>query len=136
MQISKTKYKKEALEIHKLEFGSFYFFDTFLLAEIFEGVNFDWPKAQKILALSDTFYPSDFKPHYISNKINSYSIDPTIWLKILTTKRRISTYIIIDNNPSAKFNLVFEKHFFKGQIKIVNNIDDAIYCAKTKKLHR
>ena len=130
MQISETTYTSEVLEVHEFEFGTFYYFQNFVLAEISEGINFDWPKAKIILDIANRIYPINFKPHYISNKINSYSIDPTIWLRVFKTKRRINTYVVIDSNPSARFNLLFEKQFFKGKIRKFDTLYEAIYWAE------
>lgn len=126
IKAAESKYIDETLEIHEFEFGNFYFSPRFLIAEIAEDASFDWKKAEKILNLANQIYPEDFAPYYVSNKINSYAVDPTIWVNVLKLKRKVKAYIIVKKTRIARVKFLFEQKFFKGVIKKFPDLDNAI----------
>ncbi|MFD2433487.1 hypothetical protein ACFSO9_07990 [Mesonia maritima] len=128
--MSDSKYIKEALEFHEFEFGKFYFFKRFIVAEIADDVTYTWENAKEVLAVVDSIYPQDFAPYYVSNKINSYAIDPTIWVNVRRSHRKVKAYFIIEKTRMAKLNFLFEQKFFEGVIKKFPSLEDAIECIK------
>ena len=130
MKMSDSKYIKEALEVYEFEFGKFYFFKRFMVAEIADDVTYTWENAKEILEVVDSIYPKDLALYYVSNKINNYAIDPTIWVNVLRTHRKVKAYIIIEKTRMAKLNFLFEQKFFKGLIKKFPNLEDAIHWIK------
>ncbi len=117
---------KLAIEKHQLYFGSFYFYTNYIIAEINEGVFYDWKKANRMLKLALKFYGNDVKPHYISNRKNKYFVNPSDWLNFYKSEHRISSYIIVHRTTSSMFNLKFEKMFIKDKVLHFYHLQDAI----------
>ncbi len=75
MLVAESKLKHELQDVYILSTGMFYFFDDFIISEMNEGVHFNWEAAQDIIELALNHYGSDSKISYISNRVNSYSIE-------------------------------------------------------------
>lgn len=132
MKFEDSKYFK-ILKHHKIEkpFGYFYFFENFIISEIHEGVHFDLKKIEIVSEEVLRFYKDPNKKGptnlvYISNRINSYSLDPNSWPKVETKFGINHTRIIVTYNNWAFTNALIEKMFSKGLIKCYQTLDDAI----------
>ncbi|MFK5982348.1 MAG: hypothetical protein QM499_05480 [Flavobacteriaceae bacterium] len=110
-----------------LSFGDFYFFDYFIISEIFEGVVLDCNKGKQILKIAKKQYGSDLsKIILISNRINSYSLIPQNWLKFDKTKNTFKSYFIIPYNLMCKNNIRLEEYFSEISFKYLYNLDIAV----------
>ena len=72
-----------SLKPHKLEmpFGNVYFCKKFFISEFNDGIHLDWNKVEQVITELFKFYDKNVKLGYISNRINSYSVDPHYWDK-------------------------------------------------------
>jgi len=115
-------------ENHKLEmpFGNYYLCEKFIVAELFEGTHFDWPKAEKLINELLNFYHEDAKIGFISNRINQYSVDPQNWVKLEKNYTLIVASAIIMYNNLTLMNASIEKQFAKQSIKRCTNLKEAI----------
>jgi hypothetical protein len=109
-----------------LSFGEFYLFETFFISEIYEGVHFDWDKVEDLIMNLIDFYGEDIKLGYISNRVNSYSIDPYTWVKIENTYDFIVASAIVSYNHISLMNTKIEKLFSKKSIKACDSLEEAI----------
>lgn len=116
------------LQPPKLEFsfGNYYLMEKFIVAELFEGVHFDWEKTEMLIAGIIDFYGENPKIGFISNRINHYSIDPKNWLKWETEYGFIIASAIVVYNSSNYMNASIEKKFAKRSIKRCASITEAI----------
>ncbi|MBD0822579.1 hypothetical protein [Aestuariibaculum marinum] len=114
-------------QFFKLEkpFGTFYFGEKFILSEMIEGVHFDWNMAQDLLNNVNAFYGTKPRIAYISNRINSYSVDPHNWNKLVKHIFIIASAIVIYNDM-AYLNATLEKRFSKSSIKRCTSLNEAI----------
>ena len=109
-----------------LPFGNYYFFDTFLIAEINDGIHFDWEKAELTIQEILKFYGKDARIGYISNRTNNYSIDPQNWIKSQQDYNfMIASAIVAYEDISYKV-ATLEKHFSKKKLKRCHSIEEAI----------
>ncbi|WP_194767420.1 hypothetical protein [Tamlana sp. I1] len=103
----------ESFSYHKLEmpFGDFFLCENFIIAEIHTGVHFDWQKigmaAKEIIA----HYGLDSKVGYISNRVNSYSVDPQDWANISNNSNQLIGTAIVYYNHMTELNAQLEKRF-------------------------
>ncbi|MCB0427635.1 MAG: hypothetical protein KDD16_10065 [Mangrovimonas sp.] len=127
MRFEESKFYKEIpSEKVDLPFGSFYLTDTFILAELKEGIHFDWEKALKAIKAIKEYYGTDFKVAYITNRINSYSADPHVWEKLTGDYDFIVASVIVYYNNMSFLNASLEKHFYKKSMKRCANLEEAI----------
>lgn len=120
-----TKYYQDCLKNQSLDFGEFYFFEKFVVGEIREETILDFTKAEYLLDIVEEYYNKNIPNYYISNKIFSYSVDPSLWAK-LSPRLSDLHYLIIEKTASAKINTMFEKMFFEGQLQKFKSLDLAI----------
>ena len=57
IKLGDSKYFNEVKKTHKLQIGTFYFFNKFIVAEINEGENVNWGNCQQIINLALDYYP-------------------------------------------------------------------------------
>ena len=116
-------YKKKV----EMPFGNFYFFEKFVISEINEGVHFDWEKVQLIMKVAFQFYNENFKIAYISNRVNSYSMEPQTWMKFKKNGLNfiVAAAIIVYDEISLEI-ATLEKSFTSNSIKRCFSIDEAI----------
>lgn len=126
MTVAQSTYIKNVKEVHHLSFGSYYFFDNYIISEIHDEVLFNWEKAQEVIQIAEKFYGSDYQPHYIANRIYDYSIVPNDWLKFFKTRYRLKSFLIVSSNKSSVVNFTFEKIFYKGNIRKFHSLKEAI----------
>ena len=116
------------LKHFKLEkpFGNFYFFETFFFSEIHEGVHFDWDMIQEIMDYVVEFYGTAAKLGYISNRVNSYSMNPQTWNKVKKKYNIIVAGAIISYTKTTFLSASLEKEMTKTKIKRCFSLVEAI----------
>lgn len=109
-----------------MPFGSYYLCEKFLIAELDEGVHFDWDKAELIIKKIVDFYEDNTKIGFISNRINHYSVNPSNWLKVEEKYNLIEASAIVMYNNSTYMNASIEKQFSKTSMKRCLSLQEAI----------
>jgi len=118
---------KSALE---LEFGSVTFVNNIQIAELNEGILFDIPHNQELLELArDRFNNQPYG--YISNRVNSYSVNPMIHLESANVSSLVAI-AIVSKNPVVKQNSIIEKQFFRNRssFEFFENLEEAVNWMK------
>jgi hypothetical protein len=129
MNVEDSKYIKRDHKKAEFPFGTFYFFDEFLLSELKQGIHFSWDKVKKVSNLASKYYGKDNKVVYISNRVNSYSIEPQSWLKFDKEYNFFKASAIIAYDTKGGNSVVLEKLFSQKKIQIFNDLDSAIEWA-------
>lgn len=109
-----------------LSFGNFYLLDNFTIAEINEGIHLDWNKIEELINHLVLYYGEDIRIGYLTNRVNSYSIEPQSWIKFEKEYGFIVASAIVVYNDFAFINATLEKQFAKSSIKRCNSLDQAI----------
>jgi hypothetical protein len=127
MKFEQSKYF-DTLKTHKLTmpFGNFYFCEKYFVAEVHEGVHFDWEMIKKVMDNLVEFYDEGIKLGYISNRVNSYSINPQTWEKVDTEYNVIIASAVVTYNNMAFMNATLEKKFYKKSLKRCLSLDEAV----------
>jgi hypothetical protein len=112
-----------------LPFGKFYFFKNFVISELNEGVHFDWNKVKILANIMINHYGAINNLIYISNRVNSYSIEPQSWLKFDKRYQLVKSSGIIAYDKKGGISVVLERLFSKGSIKIFRSLTKAIEWA-------
>lgn len=127
MHFKNSKYFHELqFEILKFRFGTFYLCQGFFISELSEGIHFDWPKTKEVMTDIIHFYGKDAKLAYLSNRINSYSLDPHCWGKLEKHYGTIVAGAIVSYNNFALMNATLEKSLSNKSIKRCNSLNEGI----------
>ncbi|MGJ8549908.1 hypothetical protein [Winogradskyella wichelsiae] len=111
----------------KFDFCNITVFDNYIIVNIKEGINVTPDRNNTLIDITETYYLN--KPFvYISNRINSYSVDPKVYLKTSKIKN-LEGLAIVSSNYQAKVNAEIEKMFFKKPFEIFSELEEAIVWA-------
>ena len=115
---------------HTLDIGEISFYKKYLIVRINNGVSLDYESASPILELA-YFYYSDQKPFvYITDRINSYSFNPTAHFTTTRNFPNVKGYAVVAHNSLKRNIAVMEQQFLNIPKKIFTSVDDAIAWAE------
>jgi len=126
-----SQFYSEVLREFNYEFGDIFVFEKFVVSEIKEGVIYDYNCGQCIIIdLFRYLNTSDGASiNVISNRVNSYSVMATDWLKFFEDGFSLNSYMVVSDKKRFS-NAVIEKLFFKYPIKHFSEIEMAINFVK------
>ena len=112
------------IHYYNVEDGEFFVFDEFLICQISEGVNVT-PEHSEILnhEIKKHFQGKDLV--YISNRVNSYSVDPLTYVETERIPNLIAIAMVPDDDVMQK-NAEYERNFYDKPYEIFNNLSEAI----------
>ncbi|MFB9056572.1 hypothetical protein ACFFU9_07410 [Mariniflexile ostreae] len=127
MKFENSKYSK-ILNYYKLEkpFGNFYLCDNFLISELHEGIHFDWEMIASSMDEVIEYYGKNKSIGYISNRVNSYSMNPHNWNKVYDIYNILHASAVVFYNDLMYMNATLEKQLSDKSIKRCKTLDEAI----------
>ncbi|MGM5470416.1 hypothetical protein ACS386_09065 [Flavobacteriaceae bacterium LMO-SS05] len=114
-------------------FGNFYLCNHFLISELNEGVHFSWEKIELVAQELLTYYGSNVKLKYISNRVNSYSMEPQSWSIIENKYGFFEASAIVYYSDIGYNNVSIEKLFTNKNLKRCVNLDEAFEWIKNQR---
>jgi len=109
------------------EFGVMTIYDKYVVVVVNEGINISLKHNDVLIDVTKTYFSK--KPFiYITNRINSYSVDPKIYLETAKIKN-LKGLAVVSNNYKAKGNAQIEKMFFNKPFEIFANLENAFSWA-------
>lgn len=124
--VKELAFFKNIREVREFEFGTFYFFDGLVISEINQGVFFQWKMAEKVVKAAKQFYGEHTPIAYISNRVHSYTVVPTDWIKFYNNRHDLAYYCVVGSTKGSLPSTLLEKMFFKGTLQQFEVLDDAI----------
>lgn len=116
-----------------LEFGQVYVLDNILITELKEGILFNAEKNQKLIELAQDIFQG--KPYgYISNRKNSYAVDPLIY-RDSAKVGSLKAIAIVTDSEIVKLNVnQVERKFYRSSnsFEVFDILDQAINWIKFK----
>lgn len=130
--IKDSPFYKDAIHEFNFSSGNYYLFDTFVVAEINEGVLFTWEDhAKPITEEFAHLYDNNGEDIvYISNRVNLYSVKPSDWVKFFRNGYKLRGYAVVSYTSRGIFNSLIEKLFMRNSFQSFTNLEDAIAWAK------
>ncbi len=132
---STNLYNDVLLEI-SYPFGDLFIFDGFVISEINEGITFNWEHHAKTICkdVFDFLGSNGEELVYISNRINSYSVMATDWLKFFNNSYCLKGYYVVSNSKLSGLTSMIENLFFTSKIVRFNSIEEAVNMARQTNL--
>jgi len=119
----------ELTDLVETEVASVYFYGNLAVVEVSEGINLSYKNGFSLLLNGLRILGT--KPWiYISNRVNSYSVDPNDY-KYLNNVPTLKGIAIVDAKESGKVNAQLEGSFSKKPFKIFLSMVDAFEWANT-----
>ncbi|WP_179338412.1 hypothetical protein [Winogradskyella ludwigii] len=115
------------------DFCSMTIYDNYVITVINEGVVITLEHNETLLKVAESYFSN--KPFvYISNRINSYSVDPKVYFKTEQIPT-IKGLAVVTNNYQVKVNAKIEKMFFNKPFEIFTELEDAVAWANEMTYH-
>lgn len=132
ISVKDTDLYSEVLKECNYAFGNVYMFKEFVVSEFSKGETITWENHAKIIIYDiEAFYNTDGSDViYLSNRINSYSVVASDWLKFYKSSYKVKAYCVISENKAGFLNSMIEKLFFKKKIIHFTNLLEAVNFVK------
>ncbi|TDU40224.1 hypothetical protein BXY82_2270 [Gelidibacter sediminis] len=114
----------------EFSFGDFFLCKNFVISELHEGIHFDWDKILEVIEAIGTYYGEDFEIAYISNRVESYSIDPHLWHRFHKEFNFIIASATVVYNDFGYINASIEKQFANISLKRCGSLVEALNWVK------
>jgi len=127
-----TPFYKEAFQELQYPFGTFFLFESFVVAEIHKDVVFSWKEHAKpvVEEITHLYEQKGQDIVYISNRINPYFVVPSDWLHFFKHNYTLKGYAVVNSVPTGRRNSILEKIFMRNKMENFHNLEDAILWAK------
>ncbi|KJD33430.1 hypothetical protein PK35_06120 [Tamlana nanhaiensis] len=130
--VKNSRFYNEILEEFKYSFGELYVFQGYVISEIYEGETIGWECGEQMVKDVSSFLNTNGGDLiFITNRINSYSVIASDWLKFFKHSYSLKSYFVVSSNSVGTLNSTIEKLFFKKKIRHFNSLDEAILEAKS-----
>lgn len=127
MKFSETTFfntlKFKTFDFH---FGTIYMFDTFFISEIKSDTHIDKSKVEIIMKALFEVYGRDAEVCFISNRVNSYSSDPQLWVKALENFDIFYAGAIVFYNLTNLMNFEIESRLCPKPVRGFSTLEEAI----------
>jgi len=124
----KLKYKTISLNFCKC-----YTLDHFFIMEVNEGEHIDLNKLNILMDKLKDIYGTGKLLAYITNRVNSYSIDPVLWSYFDKDESILVAASIVSYRDSTLINANIEKHLASIPIKRAKSLEEAIHWVQNLK---
>lgn len=116
----------------ELDFGKITFTENILIAELNEGILFDVHNNRELLKIGAKIFNGN-NYGYISHRVNSYAVNPMVYLESSSTPT-LRAIAIVSDNPVCKQNTLLKRQFYKNtsSFEVFDSLEEAISWIKTK----
>jgi len=130
-RLKETSFYKDSLHVLNYDFGDFYLYNTFIVAEIKSGQLASWDSIGKVLVddIREIYGPKSKELIYLSNRVNKYPVVPSDWIKFKKNNCDIKGYGIISYTKRSYLNAILERLFVKTNLQFFNSLETAISWA-------
>lgn len=114
---------------YNLPSAELFIFDEFLVCQIREGMEIHPEHSQNLNEIIQKHF-SGKNIVYVSNRVNSYSVDPLTYVETEKIPNLVAI-AMVPETPIMKQNAEFEKNFFDKPYEIFDTLSQAIQWVHT-----
>jgi len=114
---------------HNLDVGKFVFYPNYIVGEFKEGLYVTFERAIVPIQLAIEIYGNDKSIVYISNRTNSYAVDPVGYKEVYDLFPNFEGFAIVATNKRRRMLAHLERLFIKKPIKVFSYLDNAMEWA-------
>ncbi len=111
------------IKVLRKSFGTVILHDCYAIVEIKEGIILSQEHNNALIEIGKEHF-GDQPFGCISNRINSYSVDPTIYITS-TMVHNLKAIAIVSKNPTSRSTAILEKTFYGNHFEIFKDIEVA-----------
>lgn len=117
----------EILQHHDLGYTDVFVFEHYLINQIKDGVVITYEHYEVLKEFVDKYF-SDSNLVYLSNRVNSYTVNPLVHRKTSTIDNLLGVGIVVDTSLKEQAAL-FEKQFYDKEFEIFLTLQEGIMWA-------
>ncbi len=103
-------------------------FPEYIVVVMREGITLTPEKNDLLLGIATKYFNhSNFG--YITHRINSYSVDPSIYIETSKIENLVA-FAVVSSNPISMTNTQVEKIFYKNPFRHFLDLDEAVNWVK------
>jgi hypothetical protein len=106
------------------EFGVLEIHDSYVKAIMFEGITVKPIHNKVLIAIAQKYFPNK-KFGYITHRLNSYSVDPRVYIDTSKIKNLVA-FAVVSKDPMNLSNTEVEKLFLKKPFRAFKKMEEAI----------
>jgi len=118
------------MKVLKDEYGKVEIYDSYAITTVNEGVTIKPLHNRGFKRIAEEIFPNK-NFGYISNRINSYSIDPKIYIETSKIENLVA-FAVVSKNPIQISISEIEKIFLKKPFKHFTDLEESIKWIKEK----
>ncbi|MCK8520217.1 hypothetical protein M0D21_01490 [Aquimarina sp. D1M17] len=116
--------KEEVIKEYILGFGKVVFYKNYLIIEVAEGASFNHEKGKELSVLTNRHFGN--RPFgYISNRVNSYSLEPADYIRIKEVFPNLKAFAVVVHNKLQEECVTIENMFFHQEIITFSKLENA-----------
>ena len=115
------------LQHHDLGYTDVFIFEHYLINQIKDGVVISYEHYEVLKAFVEKYFPNS-NMVYLSNRVNSYTVNPLVHHKTSTIDNLIGVGIVVDTGLKEQAAL-FESQFFNKDFEIFVTLQEGIMWA-------
>ena len=130
--VKDSSFYHDAIQILEYPWGDYYMFSTYIVSEIKEGVVYTWDDhaAPVVKELSELYDQKGENLVLIANRVHSYSVKPSDWIKFFKSDYKLKGYAIVTYSRKGFITSLIEKLFMRSTFQSFDNLEEAIAWAK------
>ncbi len=130
MTIKESPLASDAISIVQTKFGNLYFFDNYLITEMFEGMVVGKKEFTKIFNLCLDVYGENKPFGIVSHRLYPYSVNLFELIPISNKFESVIANAVVAYTDISLKNFELEKQLLKFRGKFFNNLDSSIAWIK------
>lgn len=130
MYLIDSNLKSEIKHTHKLQTGTIYVFEHFLVSEFSEGAVIDFDCMLEIYHYLNAYSENKSFFGYISNRVHKYNVKVTDFMKTKTIPQKIYPTAIVTYDDEGKNTYEFERQVSNCQAILCDSLDKAVTSLK------
>lgn len=107
-----------------LDVGKIQVFDNYMVSIFDEGATLTLERVYQIIGISEIHF-RDRNFGFISHRVNSYAIDPTVY-SYLRQLKNLKAFAVVSNKEVDMHNFKIEKMFYKNPMKFFVDYQNAL----------
>ncbi len=123
--INDSTLAKHVVKTSGINIGQLYFFNNIVISEFKEGVHITYENAQELIRALRHYFGASRPFGFISNMVNSYSMNPTDSLRFKQELKNLTAYGVVAYTNAGRLNAEIENKFCKDENICFNDIYEA-----------
>jgi len=127
MYLENSTIRKEVKEIHKLDYGTIYVFENFLVSEFKADTIIDFDCFVLLYHYLNSYGEHKESFGYISNRVHKYTVKVADFMKARPLAQKIYPTAVVAYDDEAAKTFMFEKQIYKNcNAVLCDSLDKAI----------